>query len=157
MKNKKMNNKGFSLVELIIVIAIMAILVGVLAPVYTQYVERTRKSSDVNGVADIATAMETTLIDFSSRGVTGSITATIPADGTAVTFTSTDTGTTTMADAVEGIIGTGFHLTANWSSTTNTSLVATIDTNGSVTYTVTASSVVAEMMAEYPALNDKLD
>lgn len=32
MKNeKKMNDKGFSLVELIIVIAIMAVLVGVLA------------------------------------------------------------------------------------------------------------------------------
>ena len=29
---KKTNNKGFSLVELIIVIAIMAILIGVLAP-----------------------------------------------------------------------------------------------------------------------------
>lgn len=31
-KQKSMGNKGFSLVELIIVIAIMAILVGVLAP-----------------------------------------------------------------------------------------------------------------------------
>ena len=29
---KKMNNKGFSLVELIVVIAIMAVLIGVLAP-----------------------------------------------------------------------------------------------------------------------------
>ena len=31
---KKMNNKGFSLVELIIVIAIMAVLIVVLAPQY---------------------------------------------------------------------------------------------------------------------------
>lgn len=31
-KQKSMGNKGFSLVELIIVIAIMAILVGVMAP-----------------------------------------------------------------------------------------------------------------------------
>ena len=38
MKKENMNNKGFSLVELIIVIAIMAILIVVLAPQYLKYV-----------------------------------------------------------------------------------------------------------------------
>jgi type IV pilus assembly protein PilA len=37
---KKANNQGFSLVELIIVIAIMAVLVGVLAP---QFIKICRK------------------------------------------------------------------------------------------------------------------
>lgn len=40
------NNKGFSLVELIIVIAIMAILVGVMAPQLIKYIEKTNVSAD---------------------------------------------------------------------------------------------------------------
>ena len=38
-KQKSLTNKGFSLVELIIVIAIMAVLVGVLAPQFIKYLK----------------------------------------------------------------------------------------------------------------------
>lgn len=55
---KKMNNKGFSLVELIIVIAIMAILIVVLAPQYLKYVERTRNSTDLQNATEIVTALQ---------------------------------------------------------------------------------------------------
>ncbi len=54
---KKMNNKGFSLVELIIVIAIMAVLIGVLAPVYLKHVEDSKKSADLQNAQQIATAL----------------------------------------------------------------------------------------------------
>ena len=57
------NNKGFSLVELIIVIAIMAVLVGVLAPTYLQYVEKSKKSNDVSTVDSIVNACEIGAID----------------------------------------------------------------------------------------------
>ena len=44
---KKHNNKGFSIVELIIVIAIMGVLVAALAPAYLEYEEKSKKATDV--------------------------------------------------------------------------------------------------------------
>ncbi len=60
--NKKMNNKGFSLVELIIVIAIMAILAVVLVPAFMRFVAQSRISNDISNadiINDAVTAMIT--------------------------------------------------------------------------------------------------
>lgn len=70
---KKTNNKGFSLVELIIVIAIMAILAGAIAPALIRYIDRSRKSNDINACKSIKTAFETALTneDLYSELVSG--------------------------------------------------------------------------------------
>lgn len=53
---KKNEKKGFSLVELIIVIAIMAILVGVVASQVIPYMEKSRKAKDQQQLSTICTA-----------------------------------------------------------------------------------------------------
>lgn len=63
MRKERMNDKGFSLVELIIVIAIMAILIVVLAPQYLKYVERSRNSTDLQNATTMKTAIETYAAD----------------------------------------------------------------------------------------------
>ena len=63
MKRIKRNNKGFSLVELIIVIAIMAILAGVLAPQFVKYIGRSRISTDIQNAQQIATAISAEFAD----------------------------------------------------------------------------------------------
>lgn len=57
------NNKGFSLVELIIVIAIMAILVGVMAPQLIKYIEKSNVSSDTQLCDSVRTAITTAMMD----------------------------------------------------------------------------------------------
>ena len=72
----KKNNKGFSVVELIIVIAIMAILAGALAPALIKYINKSRRSADISNADTIRTACQTAMSDEDAMvaigtGVTG--------------------------------------------------------------------------------------
>lgn len=62
--NNKNKNSGISLIELIIVIAIMAILVGVIAPNFTKYIEEAKKSKDIYTADQIARAVNVAFIEF---------------------------------------------------------------------------------------------
>lgn len=81
MKKENMNNKGFSLVELIIVIAIMAILIVVLAPQYLKYVEKSRNSTDLQSATEFKNAMEIYAADPESKESFGDVDIKFDKDG----------------------------------------------------------------------------
>ena len=59
MKQKKTDNKGFSLVELIIVIAIMAILVGIVGTQVVPYINNSKIAKDRELMNSFSTAAMT--------------------------------------------------------------------------------------------------
>lgn len=81
---KKMNNKGFSLVELIIVIAIMAVLMGVLAPQLLKYVESSRLQSDLTAMSEVENAVKIALSVEKIYNAVGTGTTVEIADGAQV-------------------------------------------------------------------------
>ena len=56
-------NRGFTLVELTIVIAIIAVLVAVLAPNYVRYVDKSRWSSDIHDCETLLSEVKTAIVD----------------------------------------------------------------------------------------------
>lgn len=87
---KKEDNKGFTLVELVIVVAILAILVGLLAPQYTKYVEKSRKAADANNLEEIVKQLQVVSSDPQYM---------VPAGRYVIKITDTDAGTTIVYSA----------------------------------------------------------
>ena len=73
MKDQKKNNKGFSLVELIVVVAIMAVLLGVLVPTLVRNVEKSKKQKDINNLSEVRNAIQLAMATEDFAGVNGTL------------------------------------------------------------------------------------
>nr|WP_288547693.1 prepilin-type N-terminal cleavage/methylation domain-containing protein [uncultured Blautia sp.] len=135
---KKKDNKGFTLVELVIVIAILAILVGILAPQYTKYVEKSRKSADVNNMDEIIRALEVYYVDQGADSKLAgdtTITITMPKDKTtAVSVKAGDTNLTTDDYIGQYLKNIGkITLKGNWNEDVTATLTVSKDGGVNVT------------------------
>lgn len=147
MKNeKKLNNKGFSLVELIIVIAIMAVLIAVLAPQYMRYVERGRAASDRDNVQAIVSALQVHAADTLATETlkTGTITLTNTAT-TTITAGATGSANASYVEAINNA-GLDTATTPTAGSVTLPRLTNTSTFTG-VTITITVSGDTVSVVA----------
>lgn len=159
---KKKDNKGFTLVELVIVVAILAILVGILAPQYTKYVEKSRQSADVSNLENIVKGFKVAAADTDYNiipdGATSSAVFTIKMNsaGTTVIATGAPTTEKTWKDALQEYTGYDFSDGKNvdaiklkskkWRTTgetVETAIIATVTvkSDGSVTVDYNPASV----------------
>lgn len=102
LKNKNLKKKGFTLIELVIVIAIIGILAAVLVPQYTGFTDRANNVQALTDAKQIATAYDVLALEGKTfdkdavlklAGLDGSTDGSLTMDITSGSFTWTITST----------------------------------------------------------------
>jgi type IV pilus assembly protein PilA len=140
MKTKS-NNSGFSLVELIVVIAIMAVLVGVLAPTLIGNIEKSRESKDLQNLDTIRQAAITAIANEAAYKAVVPTTSTNPLTVSWSSGKATCTGSGASGafnDEFSSIVTSDPTMSSNAASSGTIQLV--IDSSGAVTAQVIDSS-----------------
>jgi len=70
----KNNNKGFTLAELLIVVAIIAVLVAIAIPVFTSQLERSREATDISNIRSYYAEITTSLLTGDLKAKNNTIT-----------------------------------------------------------------------------------
>ncbi len=139
---KRLGNKGFSLVELIVVIAIMAVLVGVLAPTLIRNVEKSRESTDLQNLDSLRGAVVTSLANETvANAVKGGGTYTIK--GTTVTASGSAEGASELSTELANNLPSGITMKSNAGKKDGYAIYIVISSTGSVTVMVSSDGTEA--------------
>ena len=111
---KKMNKKGFTLAELLIVVAIIAVLVAIAIPVFTAQLEKSKESTDM---ANVRSAYAEVVAAYLTDNGAHSATVTLKSNTSSVTGTF---------DAIAGVAAASI-IGGNASATCTISVTASGD------------------------------
>ena len=99
----KKNNKGFTLAELLIVVAIIAVLVAIAIPVFTSQLEKARESTDKANLRSAYAELVTGLLTWDGTDANKPADITVHAQQTQAKWQSDGNGdTTNISDGIDG-------------------------------------------------------
>ena len=107
-KNEKKDNKGFSLVELIIVIAIMASLVGIVGTQVIPYINKSKEAKDEQILNSYSTAAVSAYSMLAGDLTTESGTITVKVWAANGGGADADSDEAKLAGKIQNLIGTGY-------------------------------------------------
>jgi type IV pilus assembly protein PilA len=100
---KKNNKKGFTLAELLIVVAIIAVLTAIAIPVFSKQLEKSREATDVANVRSAYATLMASYLQAGDGWTSGTVTVTAQ-QKTAGWEDSASPALKTMVNGVEGSI-----------------------------------------------------
>ncbi len=121
----KKNNKGFTLAELLIVVAIIAVLVAIAIPVFTAQLEKSREATDL---ANVRTAYAAVVTQYLSDGSTHSATV-----NSQQTQDNWQTANNSASTTLKGFNESCAYDVSVGEKVNNSTWTITIDNSGSIT------------------------